>query len=98
VSKAVAPSNVEELQGWLQEMVKQLAFTRLIAAVVALVARLRDLNTELTKQLAHLRRARPRSERLRALEGQLLLPWAMISGAAQQRRSASVRCVRPWRW
>jgi len=80
VSRAVAPSNVEELQGWLQEMVKQLAFTRLIAAVVALVARLRDLNTELTKQLAHLRRARPRSERLRTLEGQLLLPWAMISG------------------
>jgi hypothetical protein len=68
---------VEELQHWLQKMVEQLAFARLITAVVALVTRLRDLNTELTKQLAHLRRARPRSERLRALEGQLVLPWAM---------------------
>lgn len=58
-------------------MVEQLAFTRLIAAVIALVVRLRDLNTELTKQLANLRRARPRSERLRALEGQLLLQWTM---------------------
>lgn len=81
MSRAVAPSNIEELQHWLQEMVKQLAFTRLIAAVIALVARLRDLNTELTKQLANLRRARPRSERLRVLEGQLLLPWAMSSAA-----------------
>jgi hypothetical protein len=39
------------------------------------VTRLRDLNTELTKQLANLRRARPRSERMRALEAQLMLPW-----------------------
>ena len=68
MSRAVAPSNTDDLQSWLQDTVKQLAFTRLIAAVVALVTRLRDLNTELTKQLANLRRARPRSERLRALE------------------------------
>lgn len=87
MSRAVAPSNVEELQQWLREMVEQLAFTRLIAAVVALVVRLRDLNTELTKQLAHLRRARPRSERLRALEGQQLLPWAM--SAASRNDSAA---------
>ena len=58
-------------------MVKEFQFTRLIAAVIALVTRLRDLNTELTKQLVNLRRARPRSERMRALEAQLLLPWAM---------------------
>jgi transposase len=87
VSKAVAPSNIEELQHWLQEMVEQLAFARLIAAVIALVTRFRDLNTELTKQLANLRRARPRSERLRALEGQLLLPWSM-SAAARDAGSA----------
>jgi transposase len=84
VSRAVAPSNTDDLQSWLQDMVKQLAFTRLIAAVVALVTRLRDLNTELTKQLANLRRARPRSERLRALEGQLFLPWAAVASSSQQ--------------
>lgn len=54
---------------------RQLQFARLIAAVVALVTRLRDLNTELTKQLVNLRRARPRSEGLTALEAQLRLPW-----------------------
>jgi hypothetical protein len=86
-------------------MVEQLAFTRLIAAVVALVVRLRDLNTELTKQLAHLRRARPRSERLRALEGQLLLPWVMsaasrndsaapASGAFSVKATTRARCRR----
>lgn len=83
MSRAVAPSNIDELQRWLQEMVEQLAFTRLIAAVMALVTRLGDLNTELTKQLAHLRRARPRSERLRALEGQLLLQWTMSAASAK---------------
>jgi len=88
VSRTVAPSNIEELQHWLQEMVKQLAFARLIAAVVTLVARLRDLNTELTKQLAHLRRARPRSERLRALAGQLLLPWVMNAASRDDNSSA----------
>lgn len=75
---------MEDLQSWLQDMVKQLAFTRLIAAVVALVTRLRDLNTELTKQLANLRRARPRSERLRTIEGQLLLPWTAAASSSQQ--------------
>jgi len=33
----------EELQHWLQKMVEQLAFARLIAAVVILVTRLRVL-------------------------------------------------------
>lgn len=84
MSRAVAPSNTEDLQSWLQGMVEQLAFTRLIAAVVALVTRLRDLNTELTKQLANLRRARPRSERLRAIEGQLFLPWAAVASSTLQ--------------
>lgn len=60
-------------------MVKGLQFARLIAAVIALVTRFADLNTELTKQLVNLRRARPRSERLRRLEGQLSLQWAMTT-------------------
>jgi transposase len=84
VSRAIAPSNIDELQSWLEEMIKRLAFTRLIAAVVALVARLRELNSELTLQLTHLRRARPRSERLRAIEAQLVLPWATASASAPQ--------------
>ncbi|MEN9580852.1 MAG: Transposase of homeodomain, partial [Pseudomonadota bacterium] len=78
----------EELQAWLEELVRQFRFAQLVAAVIALVTRLRDLNTELTKHLANLRRARPRSERMRALEAQLMLPWAM-SAKPEQKDSAS---------
>ena len=64
-------------------------FARLIAAVIALVTKLRDMNTELTKQLAHLRRAKPRSERMRALEAQLLLPFAMAASKPQSKQEPS---------
>lgn len=56
-------------------MVKALRFVELVAAVIALVARMHGLNTELSKQLAGLRRKRPRSETLERLERQLLLPF-----------------------
>lgn len=75
----------EELREWLEELVRQMRLVHLVAAVVALVTRLRDLNTELTKQLANLRRARPRSERMRALEAQLMLPW-LASGKTEAGR------------
>jgi transposase len=89
VSHAVAPSNTEELQCWLEKMVKELAFARLIAAIVALVTRLRDMNTELTKQLVHLRRARPRSERLKTIEGQLQLPWGLSAESTDKDSSST---------
>jgi transposase len=43
-------------------------------AVLALITRMRDINTELTKRLAHLTRKRPRSEALERVERQLVLP------------------------
>jgi transposase len=76
--------DTDELKQWLEDLVAQLQFAKLIAAVIALVTRLRDMNAELTKQLAHLRRARPRSERMRALEAQLLLPFAMAAKKPRQ--------------
>jgi hypothetical protein len=84
VSSPVPSSRIDtdELRQWLEELVAQLQFARLIAAVIALVTKLGDMNTELTKQLAHLRRARPRSERMRALEAQLMLPFAMAASKA----------------
>jgi transposase len=86
VSGPVASSRIDinELRQWLEELVAQMQFARLIAAVIALVTKLRDMNTELTKQLAHLRRARPRSERMRALEAQLLLPFAIAASKPPQ--------------
>jgi transposase len=56
------------------EKIAALCFAELVAAVLSLLSRMRDLNTELVSQLAHLRRKRPRSETRRRLEGQLVLP------------------------
>jgi transposase len=63
--------DVESVRAWLQKMVVEARFLELVVAVVALIARLRDLNTHLMKQVAHLKRARPPSETLRRLERQM---------------------------
>src|SRR5580692_635217 len=73
VSSAFAP-DLDEIRAWLQKMIATLRFVEMVTAIVALVGRMRDLYTELVAQLAHLRRARPRSEALRRLEQQLVLP------------------------
>ena len=68
--------DLEEVRTWLERMIKALKFAELIVAVLALLVRMRDINFELTKQLAQFRRARPRSETLERHERQLLLPLA----------------------
>jgi hypothetical protein len=73
--------DLSELRGWLESMVASMKFVELVVAVVALVTRMRDINLELTKQLASLRRARPRSERLEWLERQLALPLGLAPRA-----------------
>jgi transposase len=67
--------DLDEVRAWMDKMIKALAFAQLIAAIVALVRRMRDINFELTKKLTDLRRARPKSEKLRRIEGQHLLPF-----------------------
>lgn len=66
--------DLEALRAWLEKMVRAMKFIELVVAVVALVARMRDINLELTKRVAHLTRKRPRSETLERLERQLVLP------------------------
>lgn len=66
--------DLDQLRAWLQQMVAAMRFVELVAAVVTLVARMRDLNLELTRRLAHLTRKRPRSETLQRVERQLTLP------------------------
>ena len=66
--------DLEELRVWLQKMVAAMKLVELIAAVLALITRMRDINLELTKRVAHLTRKRPRSETLERLERQLVLP------------------------
>ena len=68
-------ADITEVRTWLERMVAALKFVELVAAVIALVTRMRELNTQLTLQLAQSRQARPRSETLARLEAQLSLPF-----------------------
>lgn len=72
-----------DLRAWLEKMVASLKLVQLIAAVIALVTRMRDINTELVRQVAHLRRRRPRSEALDRVQRQLafLFDAARAAGA-----------------
>jgi transposase len=79
VTSAFAP-DLEHVRAWLGKMIAALRFVEMIKAIVALLARMHEINTELVKQLAHLRRARPRSETLERLERQLVLP--LVGGIA----------------
>ena len=69
--------DLAEVRAWIEKMIKAVRFVELVAAIVSLITRMRDVNLELVKQLTQLRRARPRSETLKRLEGQLLLPFGL---------------------
>jgi transposase len=66
--------DLEHLRAWLEKMVAAMKFVELVVAVLSLITRMRDINAELTKRVAHLTRKRPRSETLERLERQLVLP------------------------
>lgn len=72
-----------DLRAWLEKMVASLKLVELVAAVIVLVTRMRDINTELVRRVAHLRRRRPRSETLDRVERQLafLFDAAKAAGA-----------------
>ena len=77
ITSPYAP-DLAQVRVWLDKMIKALRFIELVTAVLALITKMRDANTELVKQLAHLRRARPRSETLSRLERQLALPLGEV--------------------
>jgi transposase len=77
VTSPYAP-DVDDVRQWMETMIKSLRFGELVLAVLAFITRMREINTELTKRLADLRRKRPRSETLRRVEGQLLLNFAVV--------------------
>ncbi len=80
--------DIAEVRTWLEKMVAEMKLIELVVAVVALITRMRDLNTELTKQLANLRRSRPKSETLERLQRQLSLSF-MADAAAKTRPDGS---------
>jgi transposase len=73
ITSPYAP-DLAEVRAWLEKMIRALRFLELVAAVLALVSKMRDANTELLRQVTHLRRVRPRSETLERLQRQLPLP------------------------
>lgn len=73
--------DLKEISEWLHGMIKALKFVELVNAIIALIGRMCEIQVDLTKQIANLRRARPRSETLARLEKQLSLP---LGGLAEQ--------------
>jgi transposase len=72
VTSPYAP-DLGEVRDFLERMVRELRFVEMVRAVLAFVARVCEVNGELTKKLAHLQRRRPRSEVLKRLERQFAL-------------------------
>jgi transposase len=70
--------DIDDVRRWLKKMIKSLRFVELVVAIVALVTRMRDINTELTRRLADTRRRRPKSETLGRVEGQLLFAFGVL--------------------
>ncbi|HEX3694334.1 MAG TPA: hypothetical protein VH374_03000 [Polyangia bacterium] len=43
--------DVEDVRRWMEKMIEASKLFELVAAIIALITRLRDINTELTKRL-----------------------------------------------
>lgn len=81
--------DLEELRSWLEKQVAAMKLVELVAAVIALVARMCAINLELTKRVAHLTRKRPRSETLERLERQLVLPLMGVATPPAAKKNTS---------
>src|SRR5580704_17699997 len=75
ITSPYAP-DMGKVRAWLEQMVRAMRFVELVAAVLALLGRMASLNAELTRQVWHLRRRRPRAETLARVQDQLLFAFA----------------------
>ena len=87
--------DLEQVRAWLQKMIASMRFVELIMAIIGLITRMRDINTELNKRLAHLSRKRPRSETLKRVERQLSLPFMQPAEAKPPQRSTDNTVDKP---
>jgi transposase len=74
----VGAPNVDEIRAWMRRMIAELRVAELVTLIVSLIVRMRDLNTELVRQVATLRRKKPPSETLDRLERQLALAFVGV--------------------
>ena len=72
MTSALAP-DLEAVRRFIADMIARRAFAELIAAVLALLVRMRDLNTELMAKVASHSRKRPASETMHRLQLELPL-------------------------
>lgn len=87
--------DLDQLRAWLEKMVATMKFVELVVAIIGLISRMREINLELTKRVAHLTRKRPRSETLDRLERQLVLPLTGLALAAAGAKPGSTDSEAP---
>jgi transposase len=78
ITSALAP-NLQAVGKFIVDMIAKGAIEALVAAIVALLVRMRDLNLELMRKLASKSRKRPPSETMRRL--QMELPFVVTAPA-----------------
>ena len=78
ITSPYAP-NAVELRTWIERMIAALRFVELVTAVISLIMKMRDLNTELVRKVEGHRRRRPPSETLERLERQLVLEFSVAT-------------------
>jgi transposase len=81
ITSALGP-DLDAVGRFIREMIAAGAIVTLIQAVVALLARMRDLNTDLLSKLAQQRRKHPASETLRRLQQEQLPLFGRRTGDA----------------
>lgn len=80
ITSPYAP-DLGEVRAFLDRMISTMQFVALVRAVLTFITRVCEINGELSKKLAYLRRRRPRSEVLARLERQLALPLFDVAPA-----------------
>src|SRR5688500_15688883 len=73
ITSPTAP-DLERVREWLTQTLAAHLFVEVIAAILALLLRMREINLELAVKIAHLKRRRPPSETLDRVSRQLVLP------------------------
>jgi transposase len=73
ITSPYAP-DLERVRAWMQKKIAAALFVEIIGAILALLGRMRDINLELARKIAHMQRRRPPSETLERLQRQLPLP------------------------
>ncbi len=82
ITSALDP-DLGAVKKFVSDMIAKGAIAALVAAIVALLVKMRDLNTELMRKLASKSRKRPPNEEMRRLQLELPLLWASVANDAK---------------